>query len=430
MSNEQRISPPNSFWTQPLLLGCVALLVLLSTFFVGLGLGFGLGRWSENARAATPFNASDNGAVQGRPTSAREGLEPAFDLFWEAMDLVYRDYYGEIPDATQMTYNAIRGVVNELGDPNTSFLTPEEADVFRTAMEGSFEGIGARVEWDEERDTLRITEPFENQPAWRAGLKRGDLVLEIDGEAIIGAELNEAVQKIRGPKGTKVLLTIERAEVAEPFEVEVTRDRIETPTISTDTLGANEDIAYVRLYTFNQNAGQLVRQAVEDAMRRDPRALIFDLRGNTGGLLRQAVTVSSVFMQDQVVLLERFADGRVETYKTEGRAVAREIPMVVLVNEGSASASEIVAGALQDHERATLIGATTFGKGSVQLPHTLSDGAIMRVTIARWFTPEERTIDGAGLEPDIAIELTDEQRESGADPQLDGAVEYLEEQLR
>jgi carboxyl-terminal processing protease len=420
---------PNSLLTQPLLLGCVALLVLLSTFFVGLGLGFGLGRWSQIASAASPVAASGNGAVQGRPADAQEALQPAFDLFWEAMDLVYRDYYGEIPGASEITYNAIRGVVNELGDPNTSFLAPEEAEVFRTTMEGSFEGIGARVEWDEERNTLRITEPFENQPAWRAGLKRGDLVLKIDGEDVVGTNLGDAVQRIRGPKGTKVLLTVEREGSEDLLEVEVTRDRIETPTISTDRLGADQNIAYVRLYTFNQNAGQLVRQAVEDAMRREPRAIIFDLRGNTGGLLRQAVVVSSVFLQGQTVLLERFADGTMETYETEGRAVAREIPLVVLVNEGSASASEIVAGALQDHNRATLIGAKTYGKGSVQLPHTLSDGSIMRVTIARWYTPEDRTIDGTGLEPDIAVELTDEQRESGADPQLDAAVEYLEEQL-
>jgi carboxyl-terminal processing protease len=418
-----------SLRAQPLLVGFIALLVLASTFFVGLGLGFGLGRFSQSA-VASSWTSSGNGAAQGRPLRAVDALSGDFDLFWEAMDLVYRDFYGEIPDPKEITYNAIRGVVNELGDPNTSFLSPEEAAFFRSSMEGSFEGIGARVEWDEARDTVRIVEPFENQPAWRAGIKRGDLVISVDGETIVGTDLSEAITKIRGPKDTKVTLTIEREGEAEPFEVVVTRARVELPTISTDSLGADGDIAYVRLYSFNQNAGQLVRQAVTDAMKRNPRALIFDLRGNTGGLLSQAVVVSSVFLEDETVLIERFASGETETYETEGRAVTDDIPMVVLVNEGSASASEIVAGALQDHGRAKLVGVSTYGKGSVQLPHVLSDGSIIRVTIARWYTPNDRSIDGAGLEPDLVVELSDEERTAGKDPQLEAAVEYLEEQVK
>jgi carboxyl-terminal processing protease len=428
MQSDQIKKSGGTWLSQPVILGCGAVLVLLATLLVGLGLGFSLGRLSDRALAAPSLNRNPN-APEGRPANAQEALEPSFDLFWEALDLVYRDFYGDIPDGEVMTYNAIRGAVNELGDPNTSFLTPDEAAFFRSAMEGSFEGIGARVDWDEARDTVRIVEPFENQPAWRAGIKRGDLILAVDGEEIIGTDLGAAISKIRGPKGSQVLLTIERAEVEEPFDVEVTRDRIETPTIATDTLGANEDIAYVRLNTFNQNAGELVREAVQEAMKRDPRALIFDLRGNTGGLLRQAIVVTSIFLEDQTVLIERFADGTTETYETEGRAAADELPMVVLVNEGSASASEIVAGALQDYDRATLIGTTTFGKGSVQLPHTLSDGSIMRVTIARWYTPKDRTIDGAGLEPDVIVEFPEEARETEADPQLEAAIEYLDEQV-
>lgn len=427
LSNRHSASPR---WTRPLLLGCVALILLASSFVLGGVLGYGMGRYGQTAIASIPGAGSGNASAQGRPTKANEALQGDFDLFWEALDLVYRDFYGEIPDAKTITYDAIRGVVGKLGDPNTSFLTPDEASFFRSSMEGSFEGIGARVEWDEVRDTVRIVEPFENQPAWRAGIRRGDLVLKVDGVEVIGTDLAEAIQKIRGEKGTQVVLTVEREGEVEPFEVIVTRDRIETPTISTDTLGDDQEVAYVRLYSFNQNAGQLVRQAVNDAMKRNPRALIFDLRGNTGGLLRQAVVVASVFMQDQTVLLERFASGETEIYKTEGRAVTRDIPMVVLVNEGSASASEIVAGALQDSGRATLVGETTFGKGSVQLPHTLSDGSIMRVTIARWYTPLDRSIDGAGLEPDIVVELSEEERTSRTDAQLQAAIEYLQRQLQ
>jgi carboxyl-terminal processing protease len=217
--------------------------------------------------------------------------------------------------------------------------------------------------------------------------------------------------------------------VVEPFDIEVVRDRIDTPTIATDTLGEEKNIAYVKLSTFNQNAGQLVQQAVADALKREPAALIFDLRGNTGGLLREAIKVTNVFIDNSTVLLERFNDGRLETYETTTSAVTKDLPMLVLVNEGSASASEIVAGALQDTQRAQLLGVTTYGKGSVQLPHTLSDGSIMRVTIAHWFTPNDRTIDGTGLAPDVVVELTEDDRNKGADPQLTAAVELLQKEI-
>jgi carboxyl-terminal processing protease len=340
------------------------------------------------------------------------------------MDLLYRDYYGELPESDDATYAAIRGVLGRLNDPNTAFMTPDEAEYFRTNLQGSFEGIGARVDWDMNFNTLRIVEPFENQPAWKAGIKRDDLVTHVDGESIIGTDVTSAVEKIRGPKGTTVVLTVARLGEDAPFDVEVVRDRIEIPTIETDVVGG--DIAYIRLNTFNENAGKLVRDAVTAALDKNPSALIFDLRGNPGGLLRQAVEVTSVFLpKGETVLLERFSDGREETYVTEEEPVAAELPMVVLVNEGSASASEIVAGAIQAQQRGQIVGATTFGKGSVQLPQTLSDGSILRVTIARWFTPDDRTIDGEGLAPDVTIELTDEDRQAQRDPQLDEAIELL-----
>ncbi|MCB0121050.1 MAG: S41 family peptidase, partial [Caldilineaceae bacterium] len=357
--------------------------------------------------------------------AAEAPFYPEFHTFWEAMSLLRRDFYGDLPTSEMATYNAIRGVVNELGDPNTSFLTPDEANLFRTNISGSFEGIGARVDWDEDADTLRITEPFENQPAWTAGLRRGDLVLAVDGESLVGSDLTEAVNRVRGPKGTRVVLTISREAVADPFDVEVTRDQIETPTIATETLGDEHNIAYVKLNTFNQNAGQLVRQAVEDALQRDAQGVIFDLRGNSGGLLREAVKVANIFLEDSTILLERFSDGREEIYQTTGRAVTKDLPLVVLVNEGSASASEIVAGALQDNHRAQLLGTVTYGKGSVQLPHTLEGGSIMRVTVARWYTPHDRTIDGEGLTPDILVEIDEEERNSDRDPQLDAALQLL-----
>ncbi len=410
------------------LYGCLGVFAAVAVFVVGAGVGFGFGRLSSQPAAAPAANASDSDQAQ------RADLEAQFATFWEAMDVLYGNFYGDLPDGKEGTYDAIRGVVSRLDDPNTSFLSPDEAEYFRSNIQGSFEGIGARVDWDPDFDTARIVEPFENQPAWNAGLRRGDLILAIDGESVIGTELNSAVAKIRGPRGSTVTLNILRpsaegataTDTIEPFDVEVERATIESPTVTTEALGDEGEIGYIRLYTFNENAGALVKQAVEDVVARDAQGLILDLRGNTGGLLKEAVKVTSLFVDDMVVLNERFKDGTEEVYRTVGTPVATEIPLVVLVNEGSASASEIVAGALQDSGRATMVGATTFGKGSVQIPQTLNDGSIMRVTIARWYTPNNRTIDGTGLTPDVVVAISDEERAAGADPQRERALQEVQ----
>lgn len=423
-------------WIQTLLVVGIFMVVFL--LGIGAGVAFANTPTAQSAGGYNPWQWATGTIGRDDATDAESGIclqpeqapfYPEFHTFWEAMRLLRRDFYGELPTSENATYDAIRGIVNELGDPNTSFLTPDEANLFRTNISGSFEGIGARVAWDEDADTLRITEPFENQPAWNAGLRRGDLVLAVNGESLVGGDLTDAVNKVRGPKGSLVVLTIVREDVEEPFDVEVTRDRIETPTIATDTLGDDANIAYIKLNTFNQNAGQLVRQAVEDALQREAQGIVFDLRGNSGGLLREAVKVANVFLEDSTILLERFSDGREEHYQTTGRAVTKDLPLVVLVNEGSASASEIVAGALQDNQRAPLLGTVTYGKGSVQLPHTLEGGSIMRVTVARWYTPNDRTIDDEGLTPDILVEIADEERNSDSDPQLDAALKRLLEEI-
>jgi len=409
------VTPKSNGW-QPILITCLSLVVAALLFAGGLGIGFAAGKWGSAPVA--------NGAEESNAGGDAAALRARFPLFWEAMDILYRDFYGELPDSDDAVYAAIRGVLSQVDDPNTSFMSPDEASYFRENLQGSFEGIGARVDWDMNFDTVRIVEPFENQPAWRAGIKRDDLITHVDGESIIGADLMSAIDKIRGPKGTSVRLTIVRLTEEQPFDVEVVRDRIEIPTIETDTVGGN--IAYVRLNTFNENAGDLVRDAVKTALAQNPAALILDLRGNPGGLLRQAVEVASVFLpKGERVLIERYADGKEDIYVTEDEPMTTDLPMVVLVNEGSASASEIVAGAIQDMARGKLVGTTTYGKGSVQLPQTLSDGSILRVTIARWFTPADRTIDGEGLTPDVVVELTEEDRQAQRDPQLDKAIELL-----
>ena len=401
------------------LTGCAILLVSALIFSVGSGIGFYIGRMSSPAETA---GSAVIAAETGRALAPED-----LGIFWEAMDLLEEDFYGELPSPNQRSYGAIRGVLDTLDDQNTGFLTPTEATRFLESIEGSFEGIGALVEWAEDEGAIRIVEPFEDQPAWNAGIRRGDLIIAINGQDVADlSNLNEAINRIKGPKGTEVHLTVRRDGLDDPLEVPVTRDTIDIPVVESERYGENDEFAYVHLKRFSADAGAKLRAELEDLLTDETQGLIFDLRGNPGGLLREAINVTSVFLEDERVLIERFSDGTEEIYNTEGGAlVPDDLPLVVLVNWGSASASEIVAGALQDVERAPLVGVTTYGKGSVQLPHTLSDESLLRVTIALWYTPSDRSINATGLEPDIVVELTNAQSDNEEDPQLDRAIEFL-----
>ena len=401
------------------LTGCAILLVSALIFSIGSGIGFYIGRMSSPAETA---GSAVIAAETGRALAPED-----LGIFWEAMDLLEEDFYGELPSPNQRSYGAIRGVLDTLDDQNTGFLTPTEATRFLESIEGSFEGIGALVEWAEDEGAIRIVEPFEDQPAWNAGIRRGDLIIAINGQDVADlSNLNEAINRIKGPKGTEVHLTVRRDGLDDPLEVPVTRDTIDIPVVESERYGDNDEFAYVHLKRFSADAGAKLRAELEDLLTDETQGLIFDLRGNPGGLLREAIKVTSVFLEDERVLIERFSDGTEEIYNTEGGAlVPDDLPLVVLVNWGSASASEIVAGALQDVERAPLVGVTTYGKGSVQLPHTLSDESLLRVTIALWYTPSDRSINATGLEPDIVVELTNAQSDNEEDPQLDRAIEFL-----
>lgn len=344
-----------------------------------------------------------------------------FDLFWEAWDLIQRDYYGDLPSEEEMVYGAIRGAVGTLDDPFTGFIEPSVAAINREDHSGSFEGIGAYVNMADGR--LKIVSTFKGQPAEEAGLQSGDIVLEVDGSPIENMSIYEAISLIRGPSGTTVLLKILR-EDQEPFEVEIVRASIDIPVVEYEM--RPDGVAYVSLFDFSSEASAKLEDALVELLRQDPKGLILDLRRNPGGWLNEAVLTTGLFVpQDTLVLIERFKDETERPYFSSNRPVATDIEMVLLVDGGSASASEIVAGALQDHGRAVLVGEKTFGKGSVQLPHELSNGAELRVTVARWFTPNDRAIHGEGLEPDIAVEITSEDLEAERDPQLERAVEYL-----
>lgn len=361
-------------------------------------------------------------ATPAPSTGPSSEQEQAFEVFWEAWKLLEDEYYGELPNPQEMTRSAIRGVLSKLGDENTGLVDPEIARIIDEDSSGSFEGIGATVRINED-NRLEIVRPFPDQPADKAGIKAGDVVLSVDGKSIAGFSVYEAVAVIRGPSSTQVKLTIVRAGVPEPFDVTVTRGKITIPIVQSEMLDG--DIAYVSLFDFSSLATDQLEGEIETLLAKKPKGLILDLRDNPGGYLQQALQVADLFLDAGVIASEKDKGGEGQTFRSGSRGIAQDIPLVVLVNGGSASASEIVAGALQDRGRAKLIGETTFGKGSVQLAHKLQDGSELRVTIAHWFTPNGRQIHGTGLEPDISVPLTEQDAAAGRDPQLDRAVEYL-----
>lgn len=364
------------------------------------------------------------------PTQTRQNKEALPDqapidteLIDEAWKLLKEQFYGNLPEGDDVTYAAIRGIVASLGDRHTSFLDPEQAEISNTELQGEFEGIGAQVDLAP-GGGVEIKHLFANQPAQKAGMLVGDVVLMVDGQDVTQMDLSEAVSLIRGPRGTKVTLTIQREEQPR-FDLTITRARIELPLVESETL-ADGAIEYVALSQFSSNSPERLAEALNAAVAKEPQGIIFDLRDNSGGFLDASVRISSYFVPEGNILIERFADGEEKAYKRQGRYLMDGIPLVVLVNGGSASASEIVAGAIQDAGTGTLIGTTTYGKGSVQIPNSMSNGSQLRVTIARWYTPLDRGIDGTGLTPDVEVDdPTLEQLEADEDPQVARAIEFL-----
>jgi carboxyl-terminal processing protease len=312
-------------------------------------------------------------------------------------------------------------MMDSLGDPHSGYMNPVEYSDAQAPLEG-YSGIGAWV--NTEGEYLTVTEPIKGSPAEAAELKRGDQIIAIDGVDMTGTLAELARQKVLGPAGTQVILTIRREGVEEPFDVPITRAQITIP--STEYKMLENDIAYVRLNAFSNTTGDELRSALQDLLAQNPKSLILDLRNNGGGYLDEAIQVGSEFLADGVVAYEEFGDGTRNTFTASGDGIATKIPMVVLVNEWSASASEVVAGALQDRGRAQLVGVTTFGKGTAQNWIALSDneGAV-RVTMARWLTPNMRNVTGTGLTPDVEVSIPDADAQAGVDTQLNKAIEIL-----
>ncbi len=359
-------------------------------------------------------------------TATPEELQKTFAPFWQAWDLIHQEFVDQPVDDQKLMRGAIKGMLESLGDPHTAYLDPEQYKELTTQLLGEeqYEGIGAWV--DTTSDYLTIISPMPKSPAEKAGLRTGDKIIAIDGKDMTGIDGEVVRKQVLGPAGTTVTLTILR-EGMEPFDVQITRASINVPSLESRML--EDDIGYIHLYIFGDKTREELRSALREILAQKPKGLILDLRYNGGGYLTTAIDVASEFIDSGVVMYEEYGDGTKKTYEAKRGGLATDIPLVVLINEGSASASEIVAGAIQDRGRGKLVGVTSFGKGSVQIPTELKDnqGAV-RITIARWLTPNGRTIHGVGLEPDVTVPYTDEERSAGRDPQLEKAIELLKQE--
>jgi carboxyl-terminal processing protease len=358
------------------------------------------------------------------PVHPRAGESENFDLFWEAWQVIEQEFFGELPDPKELTYGAIQGALRALDDPATILVEPMTSEDQMMELRGAYEGIGAIVSVDDE-DQVIIVSPFDGSPAMQEGVRAGDIVLKVDDVAVTGMPLEEAVRLIRGPKGSTVRLTIIREEEVAPLVIEVIRDEVELATVGGMVL--EDDIGYVRISLFSERTSEELEETLQELMEEDLSGLILDLRNNPGGVFPSAaIEVTSQFVDEGVIVYEQFSDGQEQAYRAERGGLATDIPLVVLVNQGTASNSEVVAGAIQDHGRGVLIGEQTFGKGSVQRVHGLSDGASLHVTMALLLTPNRRPINGEGLTPDIEVPFTEEDFLQGMDPQAERAIEYLQ----
>ncbi len=344
-----------------------------------------------------------------------------FDQFWDVWDAIKTKYVKQPVTDTEMFYGAIQGLVTSLGDPYSLYFPPQQAEEFAKDLSGELEGIGAEIGIKENQ--LLVVAPLPDSPAEKAGLRPGDKILYIDKESTFGMDVNTAVSKIRGKANTKVVLTITRNGLSKAKEVEITRMKIIIPSVLF-SFKPNE-IAYLRIMQFNDDTTRELNKYIKQIKSRSAKGVVLDLRNNPGGYLNTSIEMASQWIEDGLVVSEKGRDGLNNEHETVGPHLLSGIKTVVLVNRGSASASEIVAGALQDTKKAVLVGEQTYGKGSVQDFETFPDGSALKLTVAEWFTPNGKNINKEGIKPDIEIKEDWENEAVGEDKVLDFALDLF-----
>lgn len=399
----------------------IAFSLLGSSFLIGYKEGK-----NSQSTSTNNFIPIDRTVIENKYPA--DGKSVDFSLFWKVWDMLKIKYVEKTSlNAQELVYGAIKGMLKATGDPYTTFFNPEETKSFTEDIEGSFEGIGAELGIKD--DTLTIIAPLENSPAERAGLRAGDKIIKIDGKATTDMNVYEAVDLIRGDKGTEITLTIFRQGEQTTQDIKIVRDTIEVKSVKLEFKENN--IAYIRINKFGEETAKEFDKAMNEIITKDSKGLILDLRNNPGGLLDRSVSIASRLMpKDKVVVIEEDGSGERDNLNTLGGDKLSSLPVVVLINEGSASAAEILAGALHDNRGIKLIGKKTFGKGSVQELATLPGESSVKITVAKWLTPNGDYIMEKGISPDIEVDLTSEDFNKDKDPQLGKALEVMKEEMK
>lgn len=407
----------------PPALRIVGVVLLVAIVF---GTGFSVGGHTEKKRLqALMPDSNSSGLIVEHGQEKTPLIDPKvdFSMFWDIWRIVKTQHFGEQIDDQKLLYGALSGIVSALKDPYSVFFDPETTKKFNDELAGTFQGIGAEIGM--KKDLIVVVAPLPNSPAERAGIHAGDVLLAIDDKETGGMSTDAAVSLIRGKKGTVVKLTIYREGLKEPKEIAITRDDIKMEAV---TWKLTDRIAYIKIAHFNADTTPMFGRALKELLPQNPKGLIVDLRNDPGGYLDSAVEVTSEWVpKGSLIVVQHSSDTEEEQFTSEKNPRLEHMPTVVLINGGSASASEIMSGALQDYGKATLVGEKTFGKGSVQNYEPLRDGSSIKITIAEWLTPKRRMINKQGIEPDIKVERTREDYEANRDPQLDRAMSILKE---
>jgi carboxyl-terminal processing protease len=390
-------------------------IILLTIVF---GFGFFIGQTSQPSIEKVEGLANKE---LGQPVNVD------FSLFWDAWHIIEKKYVDRLQlDRQGMIYGAVAGLLKSLDDPYSVFMEPPESKKFIDDMGGSFEGIGAEI--GIRKGILTIIAPLEGTPAQKAGLQAGDKVLKVDDTLTADLTIDEAVDLIRGPKGTEVILLITREEWDKTEEIKIIRGTIKIPIIKWEI--KEDNIAYIQFYHFTENSAGEFRKIVREILKSQAQGIILDVRNNPGGYLEVAVDIASWFLpKGEVVVIEDFGNGQENKYRSKGYGDLEDIPTIILISQGSASASEILAGALRDIKEIKIVGQKSFGKGSVQQLEKLKDGSSIKITVAKWLTPTGFCISEEGITPDVEVEMTSEDIDEICDPQLEKAIELLKEEI-